>query len=125
MNNSNSNNTVNNSTPIRLRRYYPPPPIIGTYFEYIDVNKDENLRRSVTNFFHKKVIKWTSKYPEFSHLKKYSLKIKTDKGYGLIYNMIRKFTKEYNINWFDLKDYYVTFKDYLKFNLLQYSEEYL
>lgn len=123
MNNSNSNN--NSSAHNRIKKFYPPPPIIGTYFEYIDVNKDENLRNSVTNFFHKKVIKWIKKYPEFSHLKKFSSKINSNKGYDLIYNMIRKFTKEYNINWFDLKDYYVTFKDYLKFNLLQYSEKYL
>ena len=51
----------NNLTP-RIKKYYPPPPVIGTYFEYIDVNKDENLRKSVTTFFHKKVIKWSSSY---------------------------------------------------------------
>ena len=109
----------------RPKKYFPPPPIIGTYYEYIDVNKDENLRKSVTQFFHKKIIKWISSYPEFKHLKPYQKKFDTEKGYMLIYNIIRKFTKDYNINWFDLKDYYPTFKDYLKFNLLQYAKEYL
>lgn len=110
---------------IRPKKYFPPPPIIGTYYEYIDVNKDKNLRKSVTQFFHKKVLKWISSYPEFSHLKQYQKKFDTQKGYELIYNMIRKFTKEYNVNWFDLKDYYPTFKDYLKFNLLKYAKEHL
>jgi len=119
-----NNNNVKETFP-RPKKYYPPPPIIGTYYEYIDVNKDKRLRKSVTDFFYKKVNKWVSTYPEFSHLKPYSKKLKTDNGYELIYNMIRKFTKDNHINWFDLKDYYVTFKDYLKYNLLKYSKEHL
>jgi hypothetical protein len=111
----------NNLTP-RIKKYYPPPPVIGTYFEYIDVNKDENLRKSVTTFFHKKVIKWSSSYPEFSNLKKYIKKISSDTGYKLVYNLIRKFIKEYNINWYDLRDYYPTFKDYLKYHLINYIQ---
>ena len=118
------NNPMNETFP-RPKKYFPPPPIIGTYYEYIDVNKDKNLRKSVTDFFFKKVNKWISTYSDFKHLKQYSKKMNSDKGYMLVYNMIRKFTKDYNINWFDLKDYYVTFKDYLKFNLVQYIKEYL
>ena len=106
------NMTSNNTLVPKIKKYYPPPPIIGTYFEYIDVNKDEKLRLSVTSFFHRKIIKWVSSYPEFSNLKKYTSKISSDDGHKLIYKLIRKFVKEYNINWYDLKDYYVTFKDY-------------
>ena len=114
------NMTSNNTLVPKIKKYYPPPPIIGTYFEYIDVNKDEKLRLSVTSFFHRKIIKWVSSYPEFSNLKKYTSKISSDDGYKLIYKLIRKFVKEYNINWYDLKDYYVTFKDYIKYNLIKY-----
>ena len=47
----------------RVRKYFPPPPVIGTLIEYIDVNKDKDLRKSVTTFFHKKIIKWITNYP--------------------------------------------------------------
>ena len=73
----------NNSTP-RIKKYCPPPPVIGTYFEYIDVNKDENLRKSVTSFFQKKIIKWSSSYPEFSNLKKYKKILSSEEGYKII-----------------------------------------
>ena len=101
----------------RIRRYYPAPPIIGTYFEFIDVNKDERLRNQVSKFFHKKVIKWINNYPEFSHLKKIKSKIDNDQGYILIYSLIKKFVDETNINWYDLKQHYSVFKDYLRFKL--------
>ena len=56
-----------NNSQIRIKKFYPPPPIIGTYYEYIDVNKDKNLRKLVTTFFHKKVLKWANEYSEFSY----------------------------------------------------------
>ncbi len=108
---------TDNNSEFRIRKYYPPPPLIGTFFEYIDVNKDTSLRKSVTMFFHKKVIKWVSSYEEFSHLKKYKTTLNSEEGYKLIYNLIRKFVKDYNINWYDLRDYYPTFKDYLRYQL--------
>lgn len=104
----------------RVRKYFPPPPVIGTLIEYIDVNKDKDLRKSVTTFFHKKIIKWITNYPEFSHLKKYLKKIKSEEGYDLMYQLIRSFVKAYQINWYDLKDNYVVFKDFLKFKLAEY-----
>ena len=51
---------TDNNSEFRIRKYYPPPPLIGTFFEYIDVNKDTSLRKSVTMFVHKKVIKWVN-----------------------------------------------------------------
>ena len=109
----------------RPKKHFVPPPIIGTYYEYIDVNKDKELRKSITNFFYKKINKWISSYPDFTHLKSYSAKFKTKQGYNLVYNIIRKFTKENNINWFDLKDYYNIFKEYIKYNLLKFIKIYL
>jgi len=105
---------------IRIKKYFPPPPYVGTLIEYIDVNKDKNLRKSVTDFFHKKSIKWTSKYPEYSHVKKYLKKLKSSEGYDVIYQLIRQFVKQYNINWYDLRDYYVTFKNFLKAKLVEH-----
>ena len=111
---------TNNNSPYRIKRYYPAPPIIGTYYEYTDVNNDDNLRKKVTSFFHKKVIKWASSYPKFSNLKKHIKKISSNDGYKIIYQLIRKFVKDYNINWYDLRDYYPTFKDYLRYHLIKH-----
>tara|TARA_B100001093_G_scaffold441582_1_gene442795 strand:- start:1461 stop:1811 length:351 start_codon:yes stop_codon:yes gene_type:complete len=105
---------------ITVRKYFPPPAVIGTLIEYIDVNKDKTLRKSVTTFFHKKMIKWVSEYPEFSHLKKYLKIIKSHEGFELMYKVIRSFVKAYNINWYDLKDNYNIFKDFLKFKFGEY-----
>ncbi len=104
----------------RFKKYYPPPPVIGTLVEYIDLNKDKNLRRKVTEFFYKKVLKWVSKYPEFKHLKKYSKKLESAEGFEIVYQLIRHFIKSYNINWYDLRDYYVIFKDFLRVKLLEH-----
>tara|TARA_E500000178_G_C16951581_1_gene721543 strand:- start:931 stop:1272 length:342 start_codon:yes stop_codon:yes gene_type:complete len=109
-----------NNSEIRIKKYFPPPPLIGTYYEYIDVNQDKDLRKLVTDFFYKKVIKWVTNYPEFSHLKKHIKKLKSSEGYNLIYNLIKKFVKEYNLNWFDLRDNYPTFKDFLRFQIGNY-----
>ena len=113
-----TDNTPQNE--IRIKKYYPPPPVIGTLFQYTDVNNDVNLRRSVTTFFHKKTLKWAKSYPEFSNLKKHIKKLSSDEGYKAVYNLIRKFVKDYNINWYDLRDYYVTFKDYLRYHLVNH-----
>ena len=37
-----------------------------------------------------------------------------------MYQLIRSFVKAYQINWYDLKDNYVVFKDFLKFKLAEY-----
>ncbi len=111
---------MTNNTPNRIKKYFPPPPVIGTYFEFIDINKDENLRKKVTLFFQKKLIKWVSSYPEFSHLKSQKSKIESEKGYKVIYNLIRYFCKNYNVNWYDLRENYLLLKDFLRAKLKEF-----
>ena len=108
---------TNSESPTRIKKYFPPPAIIGTYFEYTDINKDKNLRKKITQFFHKKTIKWVSSYPEFSHLIKYQKKLKTEEGFKVIYKLIRYFVKKYNINWYDLRDNYSIVKDFIRAKL--------
>ena len=50
-----------------VRRYWPVPPLIDSVYEYQNVNKDVNLRKDVTDFFHRKVLKWIEEYPEFNN----------------------------------------------------------
>jgi hypothetical protein len=100
-----------------FRRYWPVPPVIESVFEYQNVNTDLYLRKDVTLFFHKKVIKWINNYPEFSqHKSKLNLLNSVD-GQMHIYNLLRKFIKKSGINWYDLRDNYSIIKEYLNANL--------
>jgi hypothetical protein len=97
--------------------YFEPPPFIESSITYQDVNKDPNLRKLLTDFFYEKTIKWVSSYNNFKNVKKSLTMLKSDKGYSIIYNLLRKYIKKNNLNWYDLKKYYNNIKEYLKFEL--------
>ena len=97
--------------------YFVPPPIIPVSYEYQNLNKDSQLRENQTVFFYKKTIKWIKNYKNFSHLKNKLKIIKSNKGKQIIYNLLKLFIKNTNINWYDLKDNYLTIKDFLKYKL--------
>lgn len=101
----------------RVLKYFIPPPIYTTVVEYQDINKDKKLRDNVTNFFLTKSIKWIESYKEFNHLKNKLPLLKSDKGYNVIYNLLREFVKKGENNWFDLRDNYDVIKDYLRYKL--------
>jgi hypothetical protein len=97
------------------KRYWPAPPLIDHIVEYQDINKDINLRKNVTKFFHDKVIKWISEgvYKEFNVHKSKLLFLKSTDGQMYIYNLLRHFIKKSGINWYDLRDNYSIIKEYL------------
>lgn len=97
----------------QVRRYWPVPPLIDSVYEYQDVNKDVNLRKDVTEFFHRKVLKWIDEYSEFAHLKPQKHYLESDEGKMHIYNLLRHFIKKSGINWYDLRDNYSIIKEYL------------
>lgn len=99
------------------RRYWPVPPLIQSVYEYQNVNADLNLRKDVTTFFHRKVIKWIKTYSEFSTHKSKLTFIESVDGQMHIYNLLRKFIKKSGINWYDLRDNYSIVKDYLNAKL--------
>lgn len=108
----NNNNNVPNQQPA-IRRYWPVPPLIDHIVEYQNVNKDINLRKDVTKFFHEKILKWINEYEEFNiHKSKLSFLKSTD-GQIYIYNLLRHFVKKSGINWYDLRDNYKIIKEYL------------
>ena len=96
------------------RRYWPVPPLIDHIVEYQNVNKDVNLRKNVTKFFHEKVIKWISdsEYKDFTKYKSKLEFLKSTDGQMHIYNMLRHFIKKSGINWYDLRDNYSIVKEY-------------
>ena len=109
---NNNNNNVPNQQPT-TRRYWPVPPLIDHVVEYQNVNKDINLRKDVTKFFHEKVIKWINEYDEFKIHKSKLAFLKTTDGQIYIYNLLRKFVKKSGINWYDLRDNYEELREYI------------
>jgi hypothetical protein len=107
----------NPSNKQQYRRYWPVPNQTQSIVEYQNVNVDINLRKDVTNFFHKKVIKWVTKYPEFDQHKSKLSSLKTIDGQIYIYNLLRKFIKKTGINWYDLRDNYSIVKQYINIKL--------
>ncbi len=99
------------------RRFWPVPPLIDHIVEYQDVNKDVNLRKDVTKFFHEKVIKWVSEsgseYKEFNKYKSKLPFLKSTDGQMHIYGLLRLFVKKSGINWYDLRDNYALIKEFL------------
>ncbi len=100
-----------------VKRYWPVPPLIESVTEYQNVNKDINLRKDVTKFFHEKVIKWVSdtegEYAEFKQFKPKLTFLKSTDGQMHIYNLLRHFVKKSGINWYDLRDNYSLIKEFL------------
>ncbi len=108
------NQTQTQSDKPSVRRFWPVPPVIESVYEYQNINKDPKLRKNVTLFFHKKVLKWVQEYDDF---KKYKPKLKfleSVEGQMHIYNLLRHFIKKSGINWYDLRDNYSIIKEYLK-----------
>lgn len=108
--------TTNTDKPT-TRRYWPVPPLIDSMYEYQNVNKDINLRKDVTEFFHQKVLKWINESSEFSHLKSKRAYLESYEGKMHIYNLLRYFIKRSGINWYDLRDNYSIIKEYLSSKL--------
>lgn len=94
--------------------YFLPPPNIPSTILYQDVNKDKNLRNSMTLFYLNKTIKWINKYNKFKNLKYLLNKLESKSGYKIIYNILRQYVKKNIINWYDLKQNYYDVKIFIK-----------
>ena len=102
-------NTTNNTH--EYKRYWPVPPVSSMYYEYQNINKDSNLRELETKFFYNKALKWITD-SLITDPDKITL-LNSNKGYKIIYKLLRKYVKRSNINWYDLKNHYSTIKNYL------------
>lgn len=86
-----------------------PPPFTSTYFTYQNVNADPKLRKDVTDHFFDLI----NKGDKIENLKKYKKYLSTREGYELIYKILRRFTKKYDFNWYDLRSIENDTMDYL------------
>jgi hypothetical protein len=102
-----------------VTNYFVPPPLIRVVREKdYNINKDPKYRKIVTKFFYRKVIKWMTDYKKFKHTKKNLKIIESNEGFDIIYQMLRKFVNENEVNWYDLEEeLYEQVKDYLRFKL--------
>jgi len=102
----------------RVKTIFVPPPVIATLKEVYDINKDPQLRKNVTIWYQKKIISWITSKKTFKHTKNNLKLLKTNEGYKIIYQLLRKFVKKYDANWYDLRKlHYDQVKDYLRFEL--------
>ena len=101
----------------RIKKYFVPPPFITSLFVYQDLNKDERTRITITNFIHKKLLKYFhQKSGKNSKIHKF---LDSEKGYMYIYNLINTFLRIHNYQWVDFNIYYYHFKSYAINNLYE------
>jgi hypothetical protein len=108
-NDKNDKNDKNNKT----LNYFVPPIIMQSYYEYQDVNKDINLRVDVINFFFNKLLKWVKNDDLFKKYEKYETSLNNKKTKRKLYKLLRSFIKKSNNNWYELRDNYLFFKEFL------------
>jgi len=103
----------------RLRKYYPVPYVPPVIEEVYDVGKDMKLRKSVTDFYYEKLLKWIKTDREFSHHKKDLEYLNSRAGYKYIYYILRLYVKNGQANWYDLRDpiNYPNIKKFLNFKV--------
>lgn len=104
--------TQTNEKP-EFRRYWPVPSVMPSVFEYQNVNNNLTLRKDVTAFFHKKVLKWINTETAYKKFKSKEQFLESIDGQMHIYALLRKFIKHSGINWYDLRDNYALIKDFL------------
>ena len=98
----------------RIKKYFVPPPFITTLFSYQDLNKDEKVKITITNFIQKKLIKYFN-----TKSKKIVNFLNSDKGYHYLYNLINEFLIKHNYQWIHFNFYYYHFKSYAINNLYE------
>nr|QFG74300.1 MAG: hypothetical protein [Megaviridae environmental sample] len=101
----------------KIIKYFVPPPIIGTYYKYQDVNKDKKLRKKATNYYLEKILKWINKDKSYKSLKSKKNILNSKEGYDIIYDLLRKYIKLYDVNWYDLFDQKKYLKNYFIYEI--------
>jgi hypothetical protein len=107
---NNLNNTSifsNNNTITKPSKYFLVPGQDYQYnYYYQNINKDPSLRKQITEFYTDELYEWFEYDSSLSKLKSIITKSNYKKNRNTIYKILRQFVNSYNVNWFDLKDYY-------------------
>lgn len=100
-----------------IKRYWPHPTIMQTNYTYQNVNNDARLQNNVTNFFHKKLLKWLNTDNKFAKFKDNENILSSKKGKYLIHTLLHKVIIKSGINWYDLRDNYKLIKKFIYLKL--------
>ena len=97
--------------------YFPPPPFIPTVRTYQNVNRDENLQKSVSMKFKQHTIYWMENDKSYRSVKKYLKDIKGRNGEMIIRKILNLFVIRGNTNWYDLELQYDLIKRFILYKL--------
>jgi hypothetical protein len=106
--------------PQKTYKYFPAPPLITTYHQYQDVNKDDNLQHMETLYFLDKTLDWIKHDKSFKKFKKFEKFLKGPEGYEIMHKILKLFVRRGNTNWYDLKIQKSLVKDYIRHKLSKY-----
>ncbi len=106
---------MSDSIPPKTKITHIIPLVYNSTITYPSVNKNSDLRKTVTHFFINKIIKWIKSYDEFKHLKNKNEFYNSNEAEKVVYSLIRKFVNKNKVNWYELRTkYYSDVKAYLK-----------
>ena len=74
---------------MKTKKYYLPPPVIVSYFEYQDLNKDKKMILTIVDYIFEKTLVELSKQKKLNIAKK----LDNDEGYALVFKLITKYTR--------------------------------
>ena len=115
LNNTLSNNTLYNNTLSnnldKPSKYFLVPGQDYQYnYYYQNINKDPSLRKQMTKFYIDELNEWVEYDSTLLKLKSIVTKENYKQNRKIVYKLLRRFVNHNNVNWFDLKNYYVILK---------------
>ena len=84
------------------KQFFPISQFMETSYKYENIDKNIELRKSITDFFFKKANKWADLY-----------KFKKTFSNIDIYKILKHFFRKNNLNWFDYEKKYYNLKKYI------------
>tara|TARA_B110000285_G_C15017849_1_gene559981 strand:+ start:599 stop:910 length:312 start_codon:yes stop_codon:yes gene_type:complete len=94
---------------MKIKKYFLPPPVIISYFEYQDLNKDKKMILTIVDYIFEKTLVELSKQNKL----KIAKKLDNDKGYTLIFKLISNYLSKNNYKWTQFNNYYYNLKNML------------
>ena len=90
------------------------PSMLSTQYEYVNVNKDPNLRKKMVKYYLTKIDEWMESDKNWK-----SVKVKTESNDFIkkLYKLLRKYVKKSDAEWYDLIDNRSVVKDYLRYRI--------
>ena len=88
-----------------------PTTYLSSHYEYINVNKDPNLRKKMVKYFLKKIDKWKKTDKNWKSVK---VNTKSKSFIKKLYKLLRKYVNNSDAEWYDLIDNRSVLKDYLR-----------